>query len=168
MLNPGVVDMKFVLFLFLFSTTVESNWKVETGEVPLSDQFGCYMVSSVQHSEDGQSGTPVRIVFNGTQFVVETESNLDLSYPDIGLQVDQNDYHKVDRLFKKVNAVFDSNTNQILDEFIRGLNARMTLGFWPSWPVTKSYQTQFNLRGFTRTYNEMVECQLEGSVPKQQ
>ena len=158
--------MKFALFLLLsLSTTVESNWKIETGEDPLSGQFSCYMVSSVQHSQDGQSGTQVRIVFNGTQFVVETESNIDSGYTGVGLQVDQNNPYKIDRLFKKVNAVFETQATQIRDEFIRGLNARITLGFWPSWPVTKSYQTRFNLRGFTKTYNEMLECQLKALVP---
>jgi hypothetical protein len=122
------------------------------------------LVSSVKQSNDGQVTTPVSLVYNGNLFMAKTESNIDLSYAELGLQVDDNKSHTIDRLHKKTSAVFETQAPQIRDEFIKGRKARVRLGFWPSWPKTRSYVIEFDLRGFTRAYEALVQCQKTGEI----
>ena len=97
-------------------------------------------------------------------FIAKTKSNIDLSYPEIGLKVDYNTPHTIDRLNKDTNAIFKNEAEQIRDEFIKGLSGKLTLGFWPSWPKTRAYTTEFDLRGFTKTYEAFLRCQQTGEI----
>lgn len=146
------------------ATGGSGNWQLVLAEDPFSKQTACLMVSAIKQSEDGQANTAVDLVYNGSLFIARTESNIDLSYPGLGLQVGNKEAHTIDRLHKQTSAVFEAQAQQIRDEFINGLNARLTLGFWPSWPKTRSYVIEFDLRGFTRVYQAFVNCQKTGEI----
>jgi hypothetical protein len=141
------------------------NWQLVLAEDPISNQTVCLMVSAMKQTEDGQTSTPVSLIYNGKIFIAKTKSNIDLSYPDIGLQADNHTPHNIDRLHKKTSVVFDAQAIQIRDEFIKGLNGKLTLGFWPTWPKTRSFVTEFDLRGFTKTYQAFRRCQKTGELP---
>jgi hypothetical protein len=141
------------------------NWRLTTAEDPLSDQTTCLMVSAVKHIDDGQTNTPVTVIYNGKVFVVQTKSNIDLSYPNLGLQVDSSKPVAIDRVYKSTDVIFESAAEQIRNEFIKGLDARLTLGFWPTWPKTRSYTVAFDLRGFTKTYEAFHQCQQNSELP---
>ena len=143
----------------------EQSWQLVLGEEPQSDQTACLMVSAVKQTKDGQGRTKVSLVYNGKVFIARTESNIDLSYPGVGLQVDQHSSHNIDRLHKNNSVVFEAEAGQIHEEFIKGLTAKLTLGFWPSWPKTQVYVTEFDLRGFTKTYEAFRRCQQTGELP---
>jgi hypothetical protein len=142
-----------------------ASWLLTMAEDPLSEHTVCLMVSAVKHTEDGQTSTAVTIIYNGREFIAKTQSNIDLSYPDVGLQVDHNKPQKIGHVFKNTNVVFDTNAEQIRDEFIKGLTGRLILGFWPTWPKTKSYAIEFDLHGFTKTYQALRHCQTTGELP---
>lgn len=140
------------------------NWQLILAKDPLSKQSACLMVSATKKTEDGQATTPVSLIYNGNAFIAQTDSNIDLSYQGIGLQIDHNKKHNIDRLHNKISAVFETKTQQIHGEFVNGLSAKLTLGFWPTWPKTRSYTTKFDLRGFTKTYKTFQHCQKTGKV----
>jgi len=155
----------FCLSIFaVTSSYATENWQLILAEDPLSKQSICLMISATRQTEDGQTKTPVSLIYNGSVFIAKTKSNIDLSYPDIGLQVDNKKRHNIDRLHENSNAVFKTKTRQLLDEFINGLSAKLTLGFWPTWPKTRSYTTEFDLRGFTKTYKTFQHCQKTGDI----
>jgi hypothetical protein len=143
----------------------EQNWQLVLGEDPQSDQTTCLMVSAVNQTEDGQGRTNVSLVYNGKVFIARTESNIDLSYPGVGLQVDHQLPHAIDRLHKKNSVLFEAEAGEIHEEFIQGLTGKLTLGFWPSWPKTRAYVTEFDLRGFTKNYEAFLRCQQTGELP---
>lgn len=153
------------LFVISFAAHAGNNWQVVLDKDPLTNQTECLLLSTKQTTKDGQTTTPVGFIYNGKQFLVKTESNIDLSYADSGLSVDSRATHGIDRLYKKTDAVFESEADTIRDEFIRGLRARLTLGFWPTWPKTHSYHIDFDLRGFTAAYNQFQHCQKTGNAP---
>lgn len=140
------------------------NWQLVLAEDPFSKQSACLLVSAVEQSEDGQATTAVSLVYNGNLFMAKTESNIDLSYADLGLQVGKKKSHPIERLHKKTSAVFETQAPQIRDEFKKGLKAKLRLGFWPSWPKTRSYVIEFDLRGFTAAYEAFVHCQKTGEI----
>lgn len=173
---PEGKAMKILYALLLFSKlfAIDSvmaragdtdNWQLVLAEDPFSSQTACLLVSAEKQSDDGQATTAVSLVYNGNLFMAKTESNIDLSYADLGLQVGNKKPHTIDRLHRKTSAVFETQAPQIRDEFIKGLKASLRLGFWPSWPTTRSYVIEFDLRGFTQAYEAFVQCQKTGEIP---
>ncbi|HHJ35618.1 MAG TPA: hypothetical protein ENJ87_07620 [Gammaproteobacteria bacterium] len=140
------------------------NWQLEVAADPFSKKSVCLMISATKTTDDGQTTTPVYLIYNGTAFVARTKSNIDLSYEGSGLRVGLRNTHDIDRLLKKSSAVFDTQAGIIRDEFIRGIKATLTLGFWPTWPKTSSHKITFDLRGFTRTYEAFKHCQQTGEI----
>lgn len=146
-------------------SAASQNWQVVITKDPVSKQSTCLLISSTKHTEDGQNSTPIKLIYNGEIFIAATDSNIDLSYADVGLQVDDHSRYTIDRLFKNTDAIFETDAERIRDEFKRGLNAKLILGFWPTWPVTKSYAIDFDLRGFTKAYNKFLQCKITGDTP---
>ena len=140
------------------------NWKVVFEEDPASRKNACLMISKSNKMDDGQSKTAVYLIYNGRIFFARTKSNIDLSYPDLGLQIDNQPQHKISVLYKESSAAFTSNTVKMRDEFIKGLNARLTLAFWPSWPKTGSFESHFDLREFSDTYIRFLKCRKDGAI----
>lgn len=62
--------------------------------------------------------------------------------------------------------IFKKTANDMIDDFIKGREARLILGFWPSWPKTKTVTSRFSLLGFTRAYQAFQDCQQTGVVKK--
>ena len=163
--------MKTTLYLLIVTLlpalayAKDSNWQPVIGEDPLSQQTVCLLVSAQKQINDGQSTTPINIVYNGKAFIAQTRSNIDLSYAGVGLQVDNSKVHPVDRLLKKTHAVFETGADEIRQQFIAGISGKLTLGFWPSWPKTTAVVTNFNLIGFTKAYQAFLHCQKNGELP---
>ena len=146
------------------ATSDTANWKVVFEEDPASGKKVCLMVSRTNKMQDGQSTTPVYLIYDGRIFFAKTKSNIDLSYPDLGLQIDKKPQHKISVLYKESSAAFTSNTVKMRDEFIHGLDARLTLAFWPSWPKTGRFDSHFDLREFSNTYTRFLKCKKEGVI----
>jgi hypothetical protein len=159
-----------MLFVLLCSVSTgafagnSDNWQLVIDKDPLTKQTACLMVSATRTTQDGQTTTPVYLLYDGNTFIAKTKSNIDTSYENTGLQVDLKNPHDIDRILDSSSAVFDLQADAIRDEFIKGLRARLTLGFWPTWPKTKSYTIEFSLRGFTATYNAFQRCKKTGEV----
>jgi len=102
--------------------------------------------------------TPVSLVFTGSALAAVTESNIDLSYPDVGLQVDQEPVIPVDRVERQTIAVFETSADTVRRQFQRGHTARLRLGFWPTWPQTETVVMEFSLLGFTRAHEALLHC----------
>jgi hypothetical protein len=161
---------KYLTFLFvgvvpvlLYADDVK-NWEVILGTDPLSQKSVCLLRSSEQTINDGQTTTPIRLIYNGMAFIAVTKSNIDVSYPDVGLRVDRQSAHQVDRVANNTKAVFETEIEGIRDEFIGGRTGRLTLGFWPTWPKTETVVTDFSLVGFSRAYKAFQHCEQTGEI----
>lgn len=136
----------------------DPSWHVLEGRDPISGEQRCLLKSDEKSVDDGQTTTTVRIVYNGEVFVVRTDSHIDLSYPNVGMQVDRHEPIPVDRLLGENSVVFETEAEQIRGRFERGTEVRVALGFWPTWPQTETIVTPFSLIGFTRAHAELVDC----------
>ena len=119
------------------------------------------MQSVVKTLQDGHGTTEIKLLYNGREFVAHTQSNIDLTYPNLGLKVDDSATFLIDEVTKETMAVFKTQAEQIKRLFIRGYHARLTLGFWPTWPKTHTVSAEFSLVGFTKTHQEFLECQKD-------
>jgi hypothetical protein len=153
-----------VLTLAAHAVIAEENWNVIMDKNPSTDKLACIMESASHKIDDGQTSTTVKLWYTGSELYALTKSNIDLSYPDVGLQVDDNKQFAIDRLYKERDAVFSEKINDIHRQFIAGLTARLNLGFWPTWPKTKTRTIEFSLIGYTRTYAAFEKCRTGGGV----
>jgi len=132
------------------------NWKVR---IDPDDRSRCLMESVTHVVNDGQSETSVKLVYTGDALYAATKSNIDLEYRGIGLQVDRLEQHPIDEVYMKKTAVFARNIDKINKQFIDGINAKLTLGFWPLLPKTKTHVIEFSLIGYTKAYQQFLNCQ---------
>jgi hypothetical protein len=89
---------------------------------------------------------------------VTSGSNLDASFSDIGLVVDQEPLVPMDRLGGTKTALFDTKYGRLVELFKAGARLRVQLRFWPEWPATGTHSATFSLIGFTKAYGELAGC----------
>ena len=146
-----------VVFQFIsFSVFAGDNWMVKLDP---ENRTRCLMESATQVFNDGQAESSAKLVYTGDALYVATKSNIDVEYKGVGLKVDHFDPHSIDELYMKKTAVFTSNIDKIHKQFIYGANARLTLGFWPLMPKTKTHTIDFSLFGYTKAYKQFQNCQ---------
>ena len=108
--------------------------------------------------DDGQGQTRIRIRLDQRQLRVETASNIDAEFGDIGLEVDSSGFVPADRIVDDTDVLFDSRIAEITRLFIAGQRVRLQLRFWPTWPTTGVKTADFSLIGFTRAYKNLTGC----------
>ena len=136
----------------------DANWFVREGLDPISGERRCLLESSTKEVDDGQTTTSMRIVYTGQAFAIVTDSNVDLSYPGIGIRVDGHEAASMDGLLGETSVKIESDADALVERFKRGSQAQVALGFWPTWPQTDTVVTPFSLIGFTRAHGEFLQC----------
>lgn len=97
-----IVSFISLLFICLNSAVASTaNWSVRLGHDGLRDRSICLLESATLQVHDGQTTTPIKLVYNGEVLIGVTKSNIDLSYQGVGLQVDKRSSYEVDTLHKK-------------------------------------------------------------------
>lgn len=135
-----------------------ADWTVKT--VARADGPGvrCVLESSRRSLPDGYQTTTAYISVAPRSVTVTSVSPLDGSFKDIGVVVDQEELMAMDRLEGDKTAVFDSHYDRVVERFKAGLQARVQLRFWPTWPATGVHSTTFSLIGFTKAYDQLSGC----------
>ena len=119
---------------------------------------GCALETGEISLFDGYQDTQLRLGITDEALRVRTDSNIDLSFNDVGLAVDGKDFIAADAVVDEKDVLFSSGTEAILEQFIRGHSVTLYLRFWPSYPATQRYEARFSLMGFTRAYNNYKAC----------
>jgi hypothetical protein len=119
---------------------------------------GCILESSPEALSDGYQTTTARLRVDGKAVSVSSKSVFDGGFNDIGVVVDEGAMVPMDRLADPRTAVFESRYGTLVEQFKRGVKARVQLRFWPTWPATGTHAAVFSLIGFTRAYARMEEC----------
>ena len=119
---------------------------------------GCILESSPEALSDGYQTTSAHIRVDGKTVSVSSKSVFDGGFNDIGVAVDEDAIIPMDRLADPRTAMFQSRYGTLVEQFKRGVKARVVLRFWPTWPATGTHAAVFSLIGFTRAYARMEEC----------
>jgi hypothetical protein len=134
---------------------VHAGWTVADA-VP--GKTGCVLESEEITLFDGYADTRLRLSVAGGELRVRTESNIDFSFDDVGLEVDGRGFIPADAVVDEKDVLFSSGMETLIDRFIHGRTATLYLRFWPTYPVTQRYTTRVSLIGFTRAYNDYQAC----------
>ena len=132
------------------------NWEVTRDAGGAKD--GCALRSAAAAVNDGYQTVQAHILVDDRKVVVESPSDLDTGFSDMGLQLRDLDLIRLDRVDGKKRAVFDSSYAAIVKGFKEGREVEVRLRFWPEFPVTGVHSARFNLMGFTKAYDEAMAC----------
>jgi len=135
------------------ATPAAADWAVRPGT-----DSTCILESSPESLSDGYQTTTARIRLDGKRVSVTSPSVFDSGFNDIGIAVDEEPMVPMDRLADPRTAVFESRYDALVEQFKRGLRARVQLRFWPTWPVTGTHSVTISLIGFTRAHARMGDC----------
>lgn len=137
---------------------VNPNWTLDSGRDPVSKRDRCFLRSTTQRIEDGQGGSNISLIVTADTLRVATRSNIDLSYKDTGLQVDSKAAFPLQRLFGETDVLFEKRVSEIKQQMLGGSSVTVTLGFWPTWPVTQAYGARFPISGYARASAALATC----------
>ncbi len=153
--------------LALGAAPAVSGWTAAIKPDPLTRQPRCLLSSERQVLADGYEQTPVSLVFDGASLLVITESELDSSFSDLQLVVNNNPPHRSDKIARKMILVFDQDLPELLRQLREERLATVYLRFWPTWPATQSYPVNFSLIGFKKAHDAFTQGCLPaaGSSP---
>lgn len=158
--SPGCRVVLGVAFALVLAGTPAGaeDWVMKT--VPRVDGPGtrCVMESTRQSLSDGYQDTTAYLTIDARSVTVTSASNLDGSFSDIGLSVDQEPLIPMDRLAGTKTAQFDTKYGPLVQLFKAGARLRVQLRFWPEWPPTGTHAATFSLIGFTKAYGELAGC----------
>ncbi|MCC8998534.1 MAG: invasion associated locus B family protein, partial [Candidatus Contendobacter sp.] len=124
-------------------------------------QSRCLLTSETQTTPTGHDdSTPVFLVFNGSSLLVVTKSDLDPSFADLQLVVDDKPPVRSDKIVRKTDLMFDQNAPELAQLLRAGRQATIYLRFWPTWPATQTFPVRFSLSGFSKAYDSLNQnCQ---------
>lgn len=137
---------------------VNSNWTLDAGRDPVSKRNRCFLRSTTLRIEDGQGGSSISLIITADTLRIVTRSNVDLSYRNTGLQVDSNTAFPLQGLFGETDVLFDRRVSEITQQMRNGSSVTVTLGFWPTWPVTQAYSARFPISGYATASAALRTC----------
>jgi hypothetical protein len=153
MLTTGILAVLVSILLVAEPARVSAEWTVKP-----SVGSGCVLESSPEPLTDGYQTTTALIRIDGKMVSVFSPSVFDAGSKDIRIVVDEQEIVPMDRLADPRTAVFESRYAALVEQFKRGLRARVQLRFWPTWPATGTHSATFSLIGFTRAHSQLGEC----------
>jgi hypothetical protein len=144
-----------VAALAVVPCAVHAGWTVADA---IPGKTGCLLESGEISLFDGYADTRLRLSVAGGALRVRTESNIDFSFDDVGLEVDGSGFIPADAVVDEKDVLFSSGMETLIDKFIHGRTATLYLRFWPTYPVTQRYTARISLIGFTRAYHDYQAC----------
>ena len=135
------------------TATGEVAWPPVTQPAPIPRQSRCLLISEPSITSDGYDSASVQMVFNGDRLLVVTDSEIDTSFADLQLVVDDKSPIRSDQLARKMILVFDQNIPDLVQQLRAGRQVTVHLRFWPTWPATERFAVPFSLIGFSRAHD---------------
>jgi len=148
------------LALLSATAAAEPAWTTAIKTDPETRQSRCLLTSEAQITTDGYDSTPVSLVFNGGSLLVVTESELDPSFKDLQLMVDNKPPVHSDKIVHKKTLLFGQDAQELVWQMRTGRVATVYLRFWPTWPATQAFPVRFSLKGFSKALDALShQCQ---------
>lgn len=147
-----------------------AEWTVKRLHSQTGTLERCVLESNTVPVNDGYQETQVSMIVSTDTIIVKAKAPLDGSFGDIGLQVEKNDFIKMDKIVEERSALFAVSYTKILEQLKKASVSvktgqksaspavKVPLRFWPTWPATGTHAVEFRLEGFSKAYTDMVAC----------
>jgi hypothetical protein len=123
------------------------GWAVRRVPDPQGGPSRCMLESSRQVIDDGYTKTTVRVRVDARLVQVDTESDIDLSFGDAGLRVDDGNLLRPDTVHAQQDLVFLKGAVRFNKLLRQGRVLYVDLRFWPTWPSQGRRTVRYDLDG---------------------
>jgi len=147
-----------------------AKYKVDLAKLPLliganwtlsrdADSDGqCALSYGKLVMDDGQGETPVFVIITQDEVLFKTKSNIDVAYKQTGLTIGDLPQLPIEKLYNEFSISYKAQYQTLVDRMKVGEQAVLTLGFWPSWPVTHTYSISLALGEFSAAQQALITC----------
>jgi hypothetical protein len=136
--------------------TLAGGWRLDRRRDRVDGKERCLLYSPKQPLFDGYDLSAVQLEISSQYVTVRADSNIDTSYPNTGLQVDARGRVPFESTLVNERTVYTSKPVQLA--MAQGSTLKVGLGFWPTWPVTRTQYATFDLDGFGSAYRALQAC----------
>ena len=132
--------------------TIGENWVLKT------DLSTCSLQTQTQSLDDGAGLTPVTLILSKSSWLLKTKSDIDLSYSNTGIKLDNGAHFDLEKLTKETNIEFTRQRQAMVDALGQANIATLSVGFWPTWPVTAPKTLDIPVAQFNQAYQAWQNC----------
>ena len=132
--------------------TIGENWVLKT------DLSTCSLQTQTQSLDDGAGLTPITLILSKSSWLLKTKSDIDLSYSNTGIKLDNGAHFDLEKLTKETNIEFTSQRQAMVDALGQANIATLSVGFWPTWPVTAPKTLDIPVAQFNQAYQAWQNC----------
>lgn len=148
-----------VLDLAALPLSFGAHWSLDRRPNPINHKTQCLLTSRSLNISDGYDRTDVQLLLTAKSLYVKTASNIDLSYPDSGIRLDDGTLLPFKSLAKETAAMISGDVESLYRQMAPNQTLLVRLGFWPTWPVTETQQANFPLDGFSDAVKALWQCE---------
>ncbi len=135
------------------------TWFLDRNKDKISNTTRCLLSSQTKNFNDGYSDAQISLQLTANTLLIKTKSSIDLTYPDIGLFIDQNKPFPLENIYKETSILIKKNIEQITSQLRNGEQLTVKLGFWPTWPKTETRSIDFSISDFNEAYQSFLACE---------
>ena len=157
----AAIQQTYIMHLDLASLPLSfgRQWVLDRRPNPVTKETQCILASEAVNIPDGYERTNVQVLLTLDSIYVNTDSNIDLSYPQTGIRIGTDTLRPFDKLTSEKAAMVSGDD-------VAALYASMTsspdmvvrLGFWPTWPVTETREASYSLEDFQTAVMALRAC----------
>lgn len=138
--------------------TIQNTWLLS------SNQTDCELRTIPVKMEDGAGKTTLFLQLTQANWMIHTKSDIDLSYKDTGLFLDNGTHIQLETLVKDTNIAISKQKKTLTDALMTADNVKVVLGFWPTWPVSEARTHTLSVAHFPQAFATWKTCnQLVGA-----
>ncbi|OMH38668.1 hypothetical protein [Motiliproteus sp. MSK22-1] len=135
-----------------------NRWTLELAQTASVSE--CLLRSKAVPIEDGQGSTTLVAQITEDAFILKTRSIIDTSYENTGIQIDQGQRIPIEQLHTEESVIYSSGYTRAMDLMKQGETLTVSLGFWPTWPITQAYEAKIDLTSFDQALESLRHCSL--------
>jgi hypothetical protein len=148
-----VLEEEVVVTLETLPINIGEEWTLSaSGDV-------CTLSTLPVKFDDGQGMSRLQLVFTSQNWLVKTQSDIDMSYSGTGLTVDEGRHFPLEQLVRDTDLMFTKDYAAMTQAFMEARRLDISLGFWPSWPVSETKTITLSLQHFARAHRAWKSCQ---------
>lgn len=132
--------------------TIHDHWILDRTETQ------CLLKNTPVKMDDGQGGTSITLLLTPGSLQINTESDIDTSYTGTGITIDNQHHFALETVERRTNLSFSKQRQSLLASMQTGQQLQLTLGFWPTWPVTHTYSVNLPLQHFASAQKAWETC----------
>lgn len=138
---------------------LSDGWQLHYTKSPANGVKRCLLANESEQFDDGYKLTNIKVWLSDNGLELQSASNFDLSYPETGVYLLAKDGTQVSSLFTNLEQPTSIQTS-FSDEFdlTRTAKILIKIGFWPSWPITKTTEVSFPFPHSKEIVNLQGKC----------